>query len=312
MDDKKTIEVTQPVSLRSSDLPRLTVFGGNEHFAFIYKKTEKLVSAIYMITNFIKDNEPLKWRIREEALDLMSLNLSLNTVSLSERTSKLKEYQAHSIEIVSLSTIAFHAGLVSEMNHTVLKREFENLLDIIESDQNKKNREETVTLASDFFHTDIPVQKVLSDISPRQSVAMRTEIPTTAPVTSRVEIAPVSIMKPVVEIQKQESVSTPVFYAQAERTHVASIVRDTTKLPINNTDQGKRSYGAVEEKKSGRQDIITNLLKKRQGLNIKDFSHVISGCSEKTIQRELLEMVARGTLRKEGDRRWSKYFLLQA
>jgi len=44
-------------------------------------------------------------------------------------------------------------------------------------------------------------------------------------------------------------------------------------------------------------------------LTIKDFTKNIKDCSEKTIQRELLAMVAKGVLKKEGERRWSKYFL---
>ena len=311
MEDKKTMEITDQKNGRMADLPRIAVFGGNEHFAFIYKKTEKLVTAIYMITNFIKDNEPLKWRIREEALELMSLNLSLNTVSLSERTSILKQYQAHSVEIISLSTIAFHSGLVSQMNHQVLKREFESLLDAIESDQNKKQREETVALSADFFKTDLPSPISVSDMNVKSVAPERTQSAPLAPATPRTESSNVSYTKPVVETPKPTPTSTPVFYTQAREAHTANVVRDIPKPIISTPIRDKRAYGAVEEKKSGRQDIIVNLLKKRQGLNIKDFSNVISGCSEKTIQRELLEMVARGTLRKEGDRRWSKYFFIQ-
>ena len=70
------------------------LFGHNRHFAFVYKKTEKLITAVYMITNFIKDNEPLKWKIRESALALLSVNLDFTTVSLAERRELLKEYQA--------------------------------------------------------------------------------------------------------------------------------------------------------------------------------------------------------------------------
>ena len=42
---------------------------------------------------------------------------------------------------------------------------------------------------------------------------------------------------------------------------------------------------------------------------IKDVSPLIKGCSEKTIQRELLSMVKSGILKKEGEKRWSKYSL---
>lgn len=147
----------------------IMVFGQNNHFAYIYKKTEKLVTAVYMITNFIKDNEPLKWRIREKALELLSLNVSLNTVSLSDRKDLLKRYQAHSVEIVSLSSIANHAGLISEMNCEILKREFNNLASTIEKDENKKANEETVILSPSFFDTPVVPQQIQSPTQPSQA-----------------------------------------------------------------------------------------------------------------------------------------------
>ena len=51
----------------------LVLFNRSAHFAFVYQKTEKLVSAVYLVTNLISDNEPLKTRIRENALALMSV-----------------------------------------------------------------------------------------------------------------------------------------------------------------------------------------------------------------------------------------------
>jgi len=44
-------------------------------------------------------------------------------------------------------------------------------------------------------------------------------------------------------------------------------------------------------------------------LSVKDFTRVIKDCSEKTIQRELLDLVEKGIVKKEGERRWSRYSL---
>jgi len=61
--------------------------------------------------------------------------------------------------------------------------------------------------------------------------------------------------------------------------------------------------------KDKRQQTIIALVKKHRILTIKGFTGVIKGCSEKTIQRELLALVANGVLKKEGERRWSTYSL---
>ena len=64
-----------------------------------------------------------------------------------------------------------------------------------------------------------------------------------------------------------------------------------------------------QKDKSNRQDIILSLLKKDSELGIKDFTSAIKGCSEKTIQRELVTLVSKGQIKKMGEKRWSRYSL---
>ena len=261
----------------------LSLFGENFHFVFVYKKTEKLIAAIYMITNYVRDDEPLKWRLREDALELLSLNIAFVEVSLSERRELLKKYKAISVEIISLAEIAFHGGLISEMNHTVLKREFENLLSVMERDENRKANEENIILTPDFFgqthESDAPV-----------STAPQTDFP--------------KKQKNVLYTSPRDSLK-----GHFQKTSVPGIDLSRTKqeteyllkIPIKSV----KSVGDKDDRKA----VIIRLLSQKGGLNIKDFSQVIKGCSEKTIQRELLAMVASGVLRKEGERRWSTYSL---
>jgi hypothetical protein len=75
------------------------------------------------------------------------------------------------------------------------------------------------------------------------------------------------------------------------------------KSASNHTDHSS-------SKRTERQEAILSLLKGKPGLTIKDFSRVIKDCSEKTIQRELLDLVERGLIKKEGERRWSTYSLV--
>lgn len=56
-----------------------------------------------------------------------------------------------------------------------------------------------------------------------------------------------------------------------------------------------------------RQINIIKEIKNKGQLTIRDLVGKIIGCSEKTIQRELLSLVDSGLLRKEGERRWSRY-----
>ncbi|MFH1402206.1 MAG: hypothetical protein ABIG87_01100 [Patescibacteria group bacterium] len=71
----------------------------------------------------------------------------------------------------------------------------------------------------------------------------------------------------------------------------------------------KRPLISNTEKKGSRRDNIMKLLSKGQKMTIKDISKVIGDCGSKTIQRELQAMMKEKIINKEGERRWSKYFL---
>lgn len=60
---------------------------------------------------------------------------------------------------------------------------------------------------------------------------------------------------------------------------------------------------------SDREGQVLSIVKQKGSVSIKDISQVIKGVSEKTLQRTLLALVECGTLRKEGERRWSTYRL---
>lgn len=53
---------------------------------------------------------------------------------------------------------------------------------------------------------------------------------------------------------------------------------------------------------------ILDIVRKNNGVSIKDISALVRDCSEKTIQRELVSLIEQGLIRKVGERRWSLYF----
>ena len=68
----------------------------------------------------------------------------------------------------------------------------------------------------------------------------------------------------------------------------------------------------ADSQKDKRQSSIIDFIKKNGGANVRDLMAVVRGCSEKTIQRELALLIARGELKREGERRWSKYLLARS
>lgn len=62
-------------------------------------------------------------------------------------------------------------------------------------------------------------------------------------------------------------------------------------------------------RKSNRQNNILEFITKHKDVSIKDIIPNIKGCSEKTIQRELTDLVLSQKIKKVGDRRWTRYIV---
>jgi hypothetical protein len=222
---------------------------------FIFKKTEKIAAGLYVVTNLLSDNEPLKWRIREKGTELVSSGALIGNVNASFFPQHLQNALLVGNTIISFLHIAFYAGLISEMNCLVLKKEMEMLIEKINEKKKPLVSSTTPFLARDFFDV-------------KDTISFTHE---NSKENSRV----------------------------VHKVSGSQSIKDNTNKALENKDISKDK----------RQDTIVSLLKKDSMLSVKDFTKVITDCSEKTIQRELLLLVKKGVLRKEGERRWSRYSL---
>jgi len=231
-------------------ISNIVVFRDNPQLAYLYKKTEKLVSALYLLSGFISDKEPVKWQMREAGIELLSQSLSLSDRSSSERMMHYTNFISTGLKFLSFLEVSFVGGIISEMNYNILKNEFESLIQTAENGE-KGGGAKGVVFPEHFFE--------VSEI-PNNSVPYL-----------------------------QKAVNNKGFDYKGQ-----NIMSDrmSVKKP---------------QEKSNRQDIIISLLKKGNELGIKDFTSSIKGCSEKTIQRELVTLVSKGLIKKEGEKRWSRY-----
>jgi len=91
----------------------------------------------------------------------------------------------------------------------------------------------------------------------------------------------------------------------------ADFQKPSAMLRGNQTSKGhvKDTLNASEGHIKDRREAILSVIRAKQRASIKDISHLIRGVSEKTIQRELLALIAQGIVLKQGERRWSTYTL---
>jgi hypothetical protein len=233
----------------------ISFFKDDGEFVFAYKKTERLASAVYMVTNFFDLNEPMKWTLRKKVSDMVSFVLTYKETFSGRKADFLYEAKGRILELVSLLEISLRAGLVSQMNFSILKQEFLNLIH---------------TLEGSFSAGKDSVKGVLPG--------------------SLFEVGRVHF-------------SSPQTFAHA---HVSSEAR-SVKSKENIVEKPAPEQ---DLKRSNRQTVILDLLRRKGESTIKDISDVIKDCSEKTIQRELASFIATGLVKRKGERRWSKYSLV--
>lgn len=275
--DKKEIkDVTQTgKAIASMDFHNTFFASKDKNFVFIYQKVKKLAAAVYMITNFFDDHEPIKWSLRSLSTELLKKNIALTDTLFANSAATHASIRDITLETVSLLEVASFAGLVSDMNVSVLKKEFSILLERIDG-MTKGTSQGGVLDTAQFFAVDEPVQ----NIQPRAVVS---------PI-ERIAQAP------------QLRDNSAVFYNDPEQSQSHEEHEQENRMKL-------REFSPVAVKKNKRQSAIISLLKRKKEIMIKDVVGIITDCSEKTIQRELLALVDEGMLVKEGERRWTKYSL---
>jgi len=268
-------------SLKESE-QGLNFFIKDKNFLSITKKTERLVSAFYLLTDLFPDQEPLKWTLRQCSLNIVPEALALNTNFNRENISSYIA-NSHILKLHSFLETAHMSGLISNMNFSLLQNEIFKLIGM-ETDYSRHDDSKDKNLSENYFSDDYKGQF-------RSEVELK-KVPYEGLVQEKIAS---SFDKKINKRQNlSERVQLPVI--QDFQATIAA------RANIDNSGESKK-------KKNERQIKIIDLIKNKKTVSIKDISDNIKGCSEKTIQRELIAMVKSGVLKKEGERRWSRYSL---
>ncbi len=287
---------------QNNSLSRFDMESTDQHLIFISQKSEKITIALYMITDFLKDNEPFKWEMRNGALQFMSFIESLKGLRIaSQKEHAIQKSLPILSHTLSLLRLGVSIRFISQMNYSILRDEYTSLYETLRDRLQMNQPVDGLMLPQDFFDLKN------DDFSIGQSNNYKGQSKGQRKGQSQGHRHENNDF-----VQRQDAISdTNLLHKDTESSDEH---KSTELAPIdNNSDQSKNlsvSPADIESRKGMRQDIILRLLKTRGGISIKDISGVISGCGEKTIQRELASLVQRGLVRKMGQRRWSTYELI--
>lgn len=251
-------------------LIRDTVFFGNNLAHFTFKRTVKIAKAVYLVSEIIKDIEPVKWSLRTVSASMMELG------SIKDIRQFVGDVAVKINSIKSLVLLANFSKNVSDMNTSVIIRECDDLLFSL-SDLDAFNKQ-YLALDKTFFD----VAKA-EEVSPFLSVIQNEKNNQLLAENYKGHVKDreldMSFIKP----------SRPVFNKPVGQETQAGVLRDNAKV--------------------GRRKQILDIIQSTGEVTIKDISSLIKDCSEKTIQRELIGLLSDGLIKRTGDRRWSKYSL---
>ena len=276
MDKKDTQQNTMSYKGQSvQDRTEEAFYAKHSSVSFISKKTEKITTAIYMVTDFLPESEPLRIELRTVALSLMSRTRLLVARSIDTESATIDEVLRAVDDAITLLTLASTVGLISQMNGSILRAELtrnetelRRLYLPAEPQMTVGPDYSNVVLTQNFFDVELPKAARIS--APAPTVRAEDE--------ARFDRDPV--------------ISNSVLYAKKP------VPEAKKEIPVKNSSVGI---------KIARRNDVLSVIKNKGAASIKDISSVVKDMGEKTVQRELLALVKEGVLVKEGEKRWSTY-----
>jgi hypothetical protein len=309
----------------------------NKDLVFVFKKIEKISTAIFILTNFFETNDPLKMSLRNSCTNLLRTILAISHFDLYTRQNSIKQINLNFIELGSYLEIAFYSEIISEMNYNLISQEIVNInqyvQDIIKDEYDLANN----TFEKDFFqikseaenyYTQYP-NKNKFDSQKTNSILDKMSFNQIFK-EQNYGIKQKDIIKDNLKEKDKNSIKDRKINTRPAGTEMSfrgskadfmSFINNSNIDNLNknispnikdkkqeNLNKGQIDSSKEIKQKDRRQKIIDEIKVKKQ-VTIKDLTDKLTGVSEKTIQRELIKMVEQEILVKIGERRWSKYSL---
>lgn len=292
-----------------------------EYATLVAKKSERLVTALYLVTDLMNDNEPIKHGIRKNAVTLLSSMNALSQPDVKDRIIEFKMSLKATTEILSLLHVSVTTGIVSEMNGQLLVNGFRSLQLILEKKQpilteemlavddeelgNSDNYSSTIATTSYDVLTPLALTRLHGNSRDIRNVEEQLR---QSRIVAKMEQRDIKGQHGEVPIKDNFNKGT----LRGEENHSVSNknMGSVHSLLLDNKSKQTRGVSSsFQMRKNGRREQILALFVKGVDVSIKDIATRIRGCSEKTIQRELNSLLADNLIERIGEKRWSRYVL---
>jgi hypothetical protein len=284
----------------------------------IAKKSERLVTALYLVTDLMADSEPIKHGLRKNSVALLSSMNALSQLDVKDRVMEFKISLRSVTEIISLLHVAVTTGIVSHMNGELLMDGFRSLQSVLEKKQPILTKEmltiddeESLHAGSQFSSAitstsyDVLTPLSLARLHGSDEDVRRThEQLKSSQLLARLEGKD---MKGQNNAERITGKTTETDAMSLKDGSVQSVLMKHAESKSNFTPSTLAS--SFQMRKHSRREQILALFVKGVDVSIKDIAARIKGCSEKTIQRELNALLYDNVIERIGEKRWSRYIL---
>lgn len=260
----------------------------NSSVPLSYTKINKLITALYMVTDIMDNEEPIRLHLRTLGAQILSDSIQLRSIYIGQLNTKVAT-------VLSFLGIACDLNMVSEMNYSILRKEFFEL----------KKALENIGSGDNVWLEEFMSKPRREDASiGHQSMSFR------YPRVSKIETP---------EIDLPMSFNKKISHNGHKVQYIGRLgvqKADNFMNVLKKATSGKQDFNEIKNKR--REDILSVIkdIKDTKGIDgatITDIRNNAKGtlidCGEKTLQRELVSMLKDNVLYKKGDKRWSQYFI---
>lgn len=254
--------------------------GGSEGiFMSVSKKSEKITTALYMLTDLIREDDPMRRKIRETAIVVLSDTRSLSYAMTGDLYFHLARVIAKSWELVSLIEVCVVVGFISDMNHGILKNA---LIEFIGDLRNRQRVE-------GFTH----IQDLKIGVGEATNFKLKSDF-------FKLDDA---------EIKSIQEESAPEITEREPKIHKGHLSRTAPDKHVSviKPSSGVPLYPETKLPQTDREGKILKLIEEKKDISIRDIVSYFSEYSQKTIQRNLAALVEAGKIKRTGEKRWSRY-----
>ena len=292
-----------------------------EYGTLVAKKSERLVTALYLVTDLMNDNEPIKHGLRKNAVALLSSMNALAQLDVKDRVIEFKVSLKAVTEIISLLHVSVTTGIVSEMNGQLLMEGFRSLQLVLEKkqpiftkemlsvDDDELDNGQGFSSAVNSTSYDVMTPLSLARLHDNRDELRRgEELRKQAQIVARMEARErkgQSFDRNITD--KNESIATEII---GQKDSFEKTTATPHQVIMGHVDKPEMHVvSSFQMRKNTRREQILALFVKGVDVSIKDIAARIKGCSEKTIQRELNALLFDNVIERIGEKRWSRYVL---